>query len=207
MGSPGRLVVIRLIRERGKRTIAVCHCDCGTIKNIPLLHVKSGVIKSCGCLRKETARKIGLRNRKHGQAIPGQRGAAYRSWEAMKSRCFNKNDPCFHLYGGRGITVCEQWANSFDNFFADMGERPRNTTLDRIDTNKNYVFSNCRWAKPETQQRNRRNNRMVVYGGKEMPLVVLSEKTGVPYHRLHERIVRRGWSIEDAVKKAPRGYY
>ncbi len=207
MGSPGRLAIIQIMRKKGKRTIAVCQCSCGVVKNIPLLHIKSGAIKSCGCLRKETSRETGIRNRKHGQAGPCKRGATYRSWETMKARCFNKNDSSYYLYGNRGITVCGRWVNSFENFLADMGERLRNTTIDRKDTNGDYTPENCRWAKPKVQQRNKRNNRIVLYQGVKMPLVVLSEKTGVPYQRLHERIVRRGWSVEDAVNKVPRGYY
>jgi hypothetical protein len=207
VGNGGRLVIIDFIRVRGKRTIAVCQCSCGTMKNIPLLHVKSGAVKSCGCLRRETSRLTGQHNRKHGQAVIGDRGATYRSWETMKSRCFNKNDSSFYLYGGRGITVDKRWKDSFELFLLDMGERPRNTTIDRVDVNKNYNLSNCRWANPKVQQRNKRNNRMVVYQGQTVSLIELCEKTGVPYQRLYERIVRRGWATEDAVNKIPQGYY
>lgn len=204
---PGRLVVKNIIRETGKKPIAVCLCACGNSKNTQLAHVKSGAVKSCGCLKKETSAETGRKNRKHGQAVPGQRGAAYRSWETMKARCYNEKDTCFHLYGGRGIAVCKSWRESFVAFLKDMGPRLRNTTIDRIDVNKNYTPSNCRWARPKVQQRNKRSNRIVVYKGEYMPLVALAEKTGVPYQRLHERIVRRGWDVEVAVNKVPQGHY
>lgn len=207
MGSAGRLVIIKLIRKKGNRTIAVCKCICGTTKSIPLYHIKSGAVKSCGCLRNETTTITGHKNKKHGQAIPGHRGATYRSWETMKARCLNINNPAYKDYGGRGITVCERWINSFEDFLSDMGERPRNTTIDRIDTNGGYYPNNCRWAKPNVQQRNKRNNRIVVYNKEPITLIELHEKTGVPYQRLFERIVRRKWAVEDAVNKAPRGYY
>jgi len=187
--------------------MAECRCDCGKIKIVSLSHLNSGGVKSCGCLKMETSRRTGLANKRHGQSSLARRSHTYRSWETMKARCYNSLDPSFQSYGGRGVSVCNQWINSFEQFFSDMGERQRNTTIDRIDNNGNYDPGNCRWAKPRVQQRNKRNNRIVSYKGAKMPLIVLSEKTGVPYQRLHERIVRRGWSVEDAVNKVPRGYY
>jgi hypothetical protein len=80
----------------------------------------------------------------------------YRSWVAMKTRCFNPARGDYHLYGGRGITVCKQWRQSFACFLADMGERPEGRTLDRLDPNGNYEPSNCRWATVEEQARNKR---------------------------------------------------
>ena len=124
----------------------------------------------------------------------------------MKSRCENPNDPQFENYGGRGINVCAEWAASFPDFLRDMGARGINTTLDRIDVNEGYSLRNCRWAGPEMQARNKRNNRMVLFEGATMCLKELSILSGVPYQRLHERIVRRGWSVSDAVIKPPRGF-
>lgn len=84
----------------------------------------------------------------------------YRSWYSMKERCFNTKHPCYHLYGGRGITICERWM-SITNFYADMGDRPEGTSLDRIDSDKNYEPENCRWATREEQAINtRRSNRL-----------------------------------------------
>ena len=204
VGNPSRLTIIEIIRHRGQKTQALCLCDCGTVKEIPLHHVKNGFVKSCGCLQRETSRQNGRNNRKHGQTIPGQRGRTYRSWESMKARCLNVHDPYFSSYGGRGITVCDRWRDSFEAFLADMGERPEHTTLDRIDTNGNYIRSNCRWAPPTIQQRNKRSNRLVIYQDELMPLVTLSEKTGRAYGLLFDRIVRYGWTVEDAVNKPRR---
>ena len=200
MVSPSRLVVIRVIREKGKKAVAVCKCECGNEKVTQLAHVKSGAVKSCGCLKRETSAATGEKNKKHGHSSPATRSHTYRSWETMKARCLNANDPSFKDYGARGITVEDAWM-TFETFLADMGERPRGTTLDRIDVNAGYGKNNCRWATPQKQQRNKRNNRMVFFRGESIPLVVLAEKTGVPYQRLHERIVRRGWSVEDAIRK------
>ena len=205
MGKFGRLTVIGVFRDEGKLK-ANCVCDCGQTKVTRLSYLISGGIKSCGCLKTETARRLGLSHIKHGHSSPSFRTPTYRSWETMKSRCCNQLDPSFKDYGGRGISVDPSWIKSFMTFLTDMGSRPNNTTLDRIDNLGDYTPSNCRWASPKVQQRNRRSNRMVVYKGETMPLVALSEKTGVPYQRLHERIVRRNWAVEDAVNKPPKGY-
>jgi hypothetical protein len=123
----------------------------------------------------------------------------------MKSRCRNKNDPSFKDYGGRGIGFDPAW-DGFERFLADMGERPRGTTLDRKLVDGDYTRENCRWAPIGTQARNKRSNRLVEFRGEMRPLVEVAELTGVPYQRLHERIVRRGWSVVDAIEKPPRGF-
>ena len=145
MVSPSRLVVIRVIREKGKKAVAVCECECGNEKVTQLAHVKSGAVKSCGCLKRETSAATGKKNKKHGHSSPATRSHTYRSWEAMKARCLNANDPSFKDYGARGITVEDAWM-TFETFLADMGERPRGTTLDRIDVNAGYGKNNCRWG-------------------------------------------------------------
>ncbi len=100
---------------------------------------------------------------------------------------------------------CEEW-NDFSEFLRDMGERPKGTTLDRIDNSGDYCAENCRWASLETQGRNKRTNRIVEYAGEKMPLVELSERTGTPYGRLFDRIFRSGWAVERAVTEPSRGY-
>lgn len=95
----------------------------------------------------------------HGHRGPSHRHSpspTYRTWLSMKTRCFNANYYHFHLYGGRGITVCQEWKDSFEAFLRDMGERPEGKTLDRIDPDGNYEPGNCRWATPKEQAANTR---------------------------------------------------
>lgn len=205
--AASRLTVLEIVRVRGKKPLAICVCSCGKSKTTQLGHIRSGAVRSCGCLQKESSAITGHANTTHGHARPSVRSATYRSWECMKSRCTNPADPGYADYGGRGISVCDSWKSSFEAFLHDMGPRLRGTTIDRIDVQGNYEPVNCRWAVPSVQHRNKRNNRTVIFNGESMLLIVLSEKTGVPYQRLHERIVRRGWTAEDAVKTPPKGYW
>lgn len=102
----------------------------------------------------------------------------YSVWQGMKGRCFTPTNPHYFNYGGRGITVCERWKNSFQNFIDDMGPRPQGTTIDRINNDGNYEPGNCRWATKSQQQRNQRNTRKIVIEGVEYIAAELAEKYG-----------------------------
>jgi hypothetical protein len=125
-----------------------CKCDCGNIKIVRLNSLRTGNTKSCGCLKKEILNKT-----THGMS----KSKEYNSWLGMKNRCLNSKDKFFNIYGGRGIKICDNWINSFDNFISDMGIKPKsNFSLDRINVDGNYEPSNCRWASPKEQANNRR---------------------------------------------------
>lgn len=146
---------------------------------------------------------------KHAQSAKGghnrvleliEKRPEYLPWTAMKQRCSNPNYYGFERYGGRGITVCDRWFESFKDFLADMGPRPPGTSLDRIDNNRNYEPGNCRWATPKQQSNNCHNNRpRVEYQGKSYTISELAELSGIRHTTLNERL-KNGWLIEKAVK-------
>jgi len=144
----GKLVVLRKTDKRKNDGCIIweCKCDCGNLIKISTtrFNKKHRSTKSCGCLHKE---KI-ITHDKWGTST-------YNSWKSMKQRCLNENNVKFTIYGGRGIMICERWI-VFENFFADMGERPEGMTLDRIDNDGHYELDNCRWATPIVQRHNRR---------------------------------------------------
>lgn len=121
------------------------------------------------------------------------------SWNSMKSRCSNPNDPDYYLYGERGISFCDRW-KSFDLFVEDMGERPNGKTLDRIDTEKGYIADNCRWSDSKEQQRNRRDNVYYRYRNKKYILTDLSEISGINRATLYHRINNMGMTVKSAVE-------
>jgi hypothetical protein len=113
----------------------------------------------------------------------------YNAWTNMKGRCYNYNHPRYFDYGGRGITVCDRWRTSFEEFLADMGERPSpNHTLDRKDNNGNYEPGNCRWATIEEQGNNKSNNVRIEFNGKSMTVAQWSRYLGIPIKRIYSRI-------------------
>ncbi|MCY1042702.1 hypothetical protein OV208_15360 [Corallococcus sp. bb12-1] len=121
----------------------------------------------------------------------------------MLTRCTNSNYPGFDKYGGRGITVCERWT-SFENFLADMGERPTGMTLDRIDNNGSYAPGNCRWATLKQQSRNKRSSRNVTIDGVTLTVAGWCERLGVKRATVYDRL-KLGWSIERALTIPLRG--
>lgn len=114
----------------------------------------------------------------------------YSSWESMIQRCNNQNNRAFKDYGGRGITVCKRWLK-FENFYADMGARPPQHSLERIDNNKGYTPTNARWATRSEQQRNRRTNRLVTIDGRLMTIAAAAELIGVKYMTAYHRLTNK----------------
>lgn len=134
-------------------------CDCGRETFARASDVSNGYKKSCGCATAAMKGEGGRNKATHGHTreIDGNRARTrtYRIWCAMKTRCNNENAWNYKYYGGRGIKVCEAWANSYEQFLADMGEAPTGLSIDRIDPDANYSPENCRWADQSTQRTNR----------------------------------------------------
>ena len=167
---------------------AVFECSCSGKRIIlTVSNVRSGHTTSCGCAGEE-ARTTNTRT--HGMSDTRM----YRIHAAMIRRCMNKHIKEYSNYGGRGITVCDRW-KSFEAFIEDMGEAPEGATLDRIDVNGNYCPENCRWATMTTQQRNRRNNRLLTFDGITMCSAEWAEEVGISQSAISLRL-QRGWSVE-----------
>jgi hypothetical protein len=151
----GRLKVLKRHGRKHGHTTWVCVCSCGNKCVKIATHLVNGLSRSCGCLRSEVASRSGKANTTHGNAKHGlgiKPSKTYRTWRAMKVRCLNANHTHYDRYGGRGISVCARWLNSFENFLADMGERPDGLSLNN---DGNYEPSNCRWASAREQGQNR----------------------------------------------------
>lgn len=148
----GRLTLIAKVGKTSNGSyIYECLCVCGNTKRVQSSSLNSGLVQSCGCLFKEVHSE---RLKTHGKSKIKDR--EYGAWIAMKSRCYNPNNEYFEIYGGRGITVCDEWLNSFETFFRDMGCCPDGFSLDRENPNKGYCKDNCRWASASLQARNKR---------------------------------------------------
>lgn len=185
------------MRKDGKGKIyrVSCRCFCGEETIVDEDKLRSGNTKSCGCL----SREIGSRwEGMHGHRSRAQYSRTYNSWSGMKQRCTNPKTKEFRYYGARGITVCERWMNSFENFLADMGDAPPGLSLDRIESNGNYEPGNCRWADWDTQERNRRSNRRVVIGGINLTVAEASRALGISGATIGNRAKRLDISYQEA---------
>lgn len=197
----GRLVALDChVRKTKHSTVAMwrCRCDCGGIVTARGSHLTRADVQSCGCLARESAAlRMASQNHKHGLS----HSVEYRSWTAMKARCLNVSHKHFPLYGGRGISICEDWKDSFEAFYRDMGPKPSSAhTLDRIDTDGDYCPSNCRWATQREQMNNVRRNRLVTYRSKRMTISEAARLAGVVHPNVANSRMRVGWTTRSAVE-------
>ncbi len=170
-----------------------CRCECGTERSVKCTDLLRGISRSCGCLQAE---EVSHRNFKHGYTRHARRPPEYTAWRAVKTRCFNSNCQCFGDYGGRGITMCDRWKESFVAFLDDMGHRPGpEYSLERIDHNGHYEPGNCRWATVTEQSNNRRSNRLITHQGVTRTLKNWSRIKGVSRKAITDRL-NRGWDTE-----------
>lgn len=170
----GMLTVMERTENRGTTTMWLCQCDCGNSSVVSSQNIRLGRTKSCGCQLV-----------KHGQK--GTR--LYNIWGGMKSRCYRKSHKWYERYGGRGITICEEWLHNFQAFYdwAIKNGYEEGLSIDRIDNDKNYEPSNCKWSNQTDQIRNRSIAISVNINGIEKSLEELAEETGIPYMALYKR--------------------
>lgn len=177
------------------KVIWLCQCDCGTTRCIDAGSLRSGVSKSCGCYKSEVTAN---RNRKWKHTD----GRLHGIWKNMIDRCYRPTCSEYKNYGGRGVTVCDGWKDSFDEFYewAYSHGYQSDLTIDRIDVNDSYSPTNCRWADRKTQANNRTNNLWIEYNGQRQTAQQWADQTGLQAQLIAQRI-ENGWSVADALTK------
>lgn len=183
----GRLTVIRRDGDV-KPTRWICVCECGKEYASTAGHLKSGNIKSCGCLRASS----GGHSNGGTDKNPSRE---YHSWRSMKDRCYRPDNKKYKYYGGKGVTVCDEWNESFAKFHEDMGDRPPGMSIDRIDSLGNYNKANCKWSTRAEQARNTSSNRMIEFRGRTQCLMDWAGGDRSVYATLFYRL-KRIWSVE-----------
>ena len=190
----GRLTIIGVSRkvESGNRERYYwrCKCDCGNEKEVRTDCLTSGLVKSCGCLKKDQD-KINL-TKYHKHKLSHTK--LWDTYYGMKSRCYDKTDKRYSDYGGRGIELCPEWLENFENFVSWSLENgfDDNLQIDRIDNDSGYSPQNCRWISIKENCRNRRSNVMIEYQGKMITLVELSEILNIPYKTAYSKYRKYG---------------
>ena len=189
----GNLQIIKLVgTEKDKGAIWFCKCDCGKTTKVVAKNLKSNHTKSCGCLRRISTVK---KNTKHNES--GSR--LYGIWLGMKKRCTNKNEKSYIDYGGRGITVCDEWRQytTFRGWALSNGYKD-DLTIERIDVNGNYEPKNCTWIPNSEQPKNQRNSKKMEVDGIVKTIKEWAILYNVKYTTLYSRI-KKGWKPEIAL--------
>jgi len=191
-GKYGRLSIIEEVAGTPFSREFLCACDCGKTIVVSLNRLLSGNTKSCGCLKRDRNKRVFT---KHG--FSGTR--LYRTWASMKDRCFREKCPAYKNYGGRGITICEEWMEfqPFYNWAMANGYQD-NLTIERTDNDRDYYPENCRWIPKEDQPKNRRTLNVISFNGQTKSLSNWALKIGLSRSALKDRF-KNGWSIEKAL--------
>jgi len=187
----GRLVAFNYLGRMGKNPHGkwLCKCDCGRLHVVAGHNLRTGQIKSCGCIQKEHPNAT-----RHGMCYT----TSGNTWRGMRGRCQNPKHKQYSYYGGRGISVCERW-QTYENFLADMGAPLPGYSIDRIDNDGDYTPDNCRWATPKEQALNRRRRRMVTHNGETLHISEWAERSGIRYSTIALRL-KAGWTPKQAIE-------
>lgn len=193
--SFGWLTAIECRGRRKRRTLWLCRCKCGAVLEVEQYNLRNGLSKSCGCRRRSRGVETSTT---HGWS----KHPICATWHAMIARCHKPANTSYKYYGARGISVCQRWRDSLNDFVVDMGLPPtRRHSIERIDNDGDYEPSNCRWALPAEQSRNNRRTRLITFRGKTQCMKDWAEEMGLGYACLISRL-RNGWSIERALTEA-----
>ena len=190
----GRLTVTGFF-HKGKKWYWECACECGNSIITQAYLVRNGHTSSCGCLQRERASEASL---VHGQS----NSRLYRIYNGMKNRCYNQKQQNYENYGGRGITICEEWLKSFTSFeeWALSHGYADDLSIDRIDSNGDYSPENCRWVTRTEQNENTRSNHLVTIEDRTQPLSAWVRKRGLNYHTVSFRIHQKHMTPEQALE-------
>lgn len=188
----GKLTVIKKVeKSKNNRIKWICKCERGNITTVITYHLKSGKIKSCGCSKikkgkENSAYKHGLSNNKIYRKLDSIYGT-------IKCRCYNPNNKKYKNYGGRGITICEEWKNDFMSFYnwAINNGYKEGLSIDRINVNGNYEPNNCRWVRMKEQANNKTNNHYITYNGETHTMMEWSKILNINYSTIRERAKKR----------------
>lgn len=198
----GRLTVIqRSGSGSGGSAMWRCLCDCGTEVVVIGQSLRQGLTRSCGCYSRDQTRK-----REYTHGMTGTR--LYRIWDGMIDRCYRKSNRYYHNYGGRGITVCDEWRNDFSSFmkWSLSNGYQECLTIERKDNSKGYFPDNCEWISLKEQQYNKRDNHLITYNGVTRTVTEWAEITGINRNTLFARVNRLKWSPEKAIETPAKKY-
>ena len=189
----GKLLVLEKAITQNEKVMWKCLCDCGNIVIVKGVNLKNNRTKSCGCLKKEL---IVNRSTKHNQ----RHTKLYEVWKTMKQRCYNPNNKSFKNYGGRCISICEEWKNNFTAFYnwSMQNGYEENLSIDRINNNGNYEPSICRWTTRIVQQNNTRNNRYITINNETKTLSQWCSFYNIKYTTVASRL-QKGYNEIDAL--------
>lgn len=190
----GKLQVIKFVETKKYHSYWLCQCECGMQKIILGDNLKRGRTISCGCYKKQNVKTLNTKHNLTGTRI-------YNIWCNMKARCYKEKDISYKNYGGRGIKICNEWLNSFEEFYKWAMENGYNDNLsiDRIDVDGNYEPNNCKWSNMVEQCNNRRSSHYIEYNGEKHTIAEWAKIKGIKYHTLLQRLDKLHWNIEKSL--------
>lgn len=192
----GRLTVIDRFHTNKHHTMWLCECDCGNQCVVQGTSLKRGNTTSCGCYKRENAQKLYSSVRQNDKRL-------YAVWNGIKQRCRNKNNLSYHNYGGRGINICDEWADSYEAFYnwAVSAGYKKGLEIDRIDNDGDYCPSNCRFSDHTLQANNKRNVKLWTINGVSKSLAEWCREYDTDYYLVRQRVYKLKWDIEEALSK------